>query len=387
MLHFIEYVLSLLRKENTVLVIFFLLIFQATTSANSFTFPDYDNIYVNDYADLLSDEVERDLTTRLKQAEQQGTQITLITINNLSDYGAGPKIEPFATALFNRWGVGDAKKNNGVMILVARNDRKMRIELGSGYPSSRDYQMKGIIDGVFIPSFKRNNYSRGIKNGTIATINAITQPLYRKSTQKKPKVSNFKSSPYEGISVSKPSVNLSEMGLWDYIVYQVKQMGLAALAFFAPILGALVMGVRALWRRYPRNCSVCESKMYRLPENVEDEHLEGAQKLEEYLKSVDYDVWRCQVCFRIDIYRYKNWFSRYKVCEECGYKTLQATTTVLEYATTSSERRKRIDYLCKYCKFTDYEIRTIPRRRESSSSSSGSFSGGSSSGGGASGSW
>lgn len=360
-----------------------IIVFQAA----AFTFPNYDNIYVNDYAGLLSGEVERDLTSRLKQAEQQGTQITLLTINNLSDYGAGPKIEPFATALFNHWGVGDAKKNNGVMILVARNDRKMRIELGSGYPSSRDRQMKSIIDGVFIPYFKRNNYSDGISRGTIATITAIIQPQSNRSAQEEATVNNFSSDSYESeIRFDDLIVNQSELGWVDYVIFKIKEMGLLALAILAPIFGGLIMGIRAIWRRYPRSCSVCENKMYRLPENVEDEHLEGAQKLEEYLKSVDYDVWRCQACSRIDIYRYKNWFSRYKVCEECGYKTLQATTTVLEHATTSSTGRKRIDYLCKNCKFTDYEIRTIPRRSESSSSS-GSFGGGSSSGGGASGSW
>jgi len=70
-----------------------------------------------------------------------GVQITLLTIASLSKYDAAPfpRIEGFATALFNHWGVGDSEKNNGVLILISHSDRKMRIEIGSGYSSSWGY--------------------------------------------------------------------------------------------------------------------------------------------------------------------------------------------------------------------------------------------------------
>jgi uncharacterized protein len=130
--------------------------------------------------------------------------------------------------------------------------------------------------------------------------------------------------------------------------------------------------------------------MQRAGEEADDAHLDGGQRLEEYLKSVDYDVWHCpsQTCGHMKIIRHPSWVSAHSACPKCGYRTLSTTSTVVTAATRMSTGTKRVDYDCRNCGHTDSETRTIPKVSDSSSGSSrSSFGGGSSSGGGASGRW
>lgn len=109
----------------------------------AFTVPDASNIDVNDYANLLDNKSIQALKKQLQTVNaNHGIEMTLITINDLSTFNAGPEIESFAAALFNHWGVGDANKNDGVLLLVARNDQKMRIEVGRSYEPSWGSVMK-----------------------------------------------------------------------------------------------------------------------------------------------------------------------------------------------------------------------------------------------------
>lgn len=331
-------------------------------------YPVYENIYVNDYANAIDTELEGILSQHLQQAAlNNGPQITLVIIQSLDEYltEPAPSIEPFATGLFNHWGVGNAKSNDGVLILVSIRDRKMRIELGSGYSSYHDKVMKEVIESSFIPYFKGGDYPTGIKNGTIETIYQITGE-------------------YPG-----------EIGKSFYarakfkVLRWVDKLGPWILAIVLPINMLFFVGLRKIWRLRPRSCAACQSKMTMLGETADDEHIGGGQRLEEYLESVDYDVWQCGTCQRIDISRYTNPFTRHSTCKACNYRTLEADTTTVEFATTSSTGLKRIDYHCQNCDFEDTEMRTIARKSESSNSggSSSSFGGGSSSGGGATGSW
>jgi len=288
--------------------------------------------------------------------------MTVITIPYLSDYNAGPRIEPFATALFNEWGVGNAQRNDGVMILVSRNDREMRIEIGSGYGSEWDSKMKRIIDNKFIPHFKNGNYQKGIEKGVAQTIKTISGSNYS--------TFSFKDTVSE---------------LWN-------KLGNWWFAIILPIGLRVTIEIRNLIRRRPRDCHRCSYPMALLDDNVDDLHLEKGQILEEFLSSVDYYVRHCAQCEHIEIDRYKSWFTSLGACPKCEYVTLESDSTTINRATTSSTGLRRVDYNCQNCGYHDHEMVTIPKVTKSSSSSSsgssgGSFGGGSSSGGGASGSW
>ena len=336
--------------------------FSATLHANSqrsFTFPAAENIYVNDYAKLLNDDSIKQITDQLiKVKSNHGIEMTVVTIESLINYRAGPTIEPFATALFNNWGVGDAKKNNGIMILVSRQDRKMRIEVGKGYGSEWDSVMQSVIDNEFIPHFKNDNYPRGIRNGVTKTIKALTN------------------SDYSVFSVKDTLSNIwSTLGYWWFVI--IVPAGFTAL-----------IKVRNIIRRRPRKCHRCNYPMTLLGEVADNLHLDRGQRFEEFLSSVDYYVRHCTQCEHIEIDRYKSWYTPVGACPQCKYITLISESEVISAATTSSTGLKRVDYDCRNCKYHDSEMVTIPKKTKSSSSSGGgSFGGGSSSGGGASGSW
>ena len=77
-------------------------------------------------------------------------------------------IESFATNLFNMWGIGDATRNDGVLILVAVQDQLVRIELGAGYDESYSDRMWVVINEHFLSDFRRGRYSQGVVSGVRA---------------------------------------------------------------------------------------------------------------------------------------------------------------------------------------------------------------------------
>lgn len=149
-------------------------------------YPQPDAGYVTDHAGLLSVDEELRLERWLLQVEEKSNvEIIVVTINAMSDYkGSDNKsIESFATALFDTYGIGNMPKNDGVLLLISRDDRKARIELGKYYGRYRDDDAIRIMQEVIIPEFKRDDYAAGITNGTKAIIEEfagihVTFPWY-----------------------------------------------------------------------------------------------------------------------------------------------------------------------------------------------------------------
>lgn len=128
---------------------------------------------VNDFAALLTPEdaaaLDRALSDLARQTGVQGTVVTL-------DSSHGAPLERFATRLFNQWGVGDAARNDGFMLLVLAQDRAARIELGAGYPGDADILAQDIMRSTMLPAFREGAMSRGIRAGTQAVIAHIALP-------------------------------------------------------------------------------------------------------------------------------------------------------------------------------------------------------------------
>ncbi|MEZ4672420.1 MAG: TPM domain-containing protein [Anaerolineae bacterium] len=139
-------------------------------------YPSRGDTYINDFNTMMPSDLEAKLRGWLTDLKtQNGIEMTVVTINSIKDYGTqSSTIEQFATNLFNRWGIGERATNKGVMLLVARSDRKVRLELGSGYSSSYDSRAKGVIDEFILPSFKQENYEAGIEKGVRGTIYMLT---------------------------------------------------------------------------------------------------------------------------------------------------------------------------------------------------------------------
>ena len=119
---------------------------------------------VTDVAGVLTPEQKQALEKKLVAIDDSSSnQIAVVIIPTLDGY---PK-EEYATKLFRDWGIGNKKTNNGVLLLVAINDRQIRIEVGYGLEGAiPDITALNIIDNDIKPAFKAGNYYEGINKAT-----------------------------------------------------------------------------------------------------------------------------------------------------------------------------------------------------------------------------
>nr|WP_241865430.1 TPM domain-containing protein [Paracoccus salsus] len=140
--------------------------------------PDWQHTSINDFARMLGNDDTRILDQALIALnEQTGIEGTVVTLEDRARHGGSDGLEPFATRLFNDWGLGDPRRNDGFMILVLRDDREARIELGAGYPGTADAVARDIMDRTILPPFRDGRMSDGIREGTLAVIDRIARPL------------------------------------------------------------------------------------------------------------------------------------------------------------------------------------------------------------------
>lgn len=127
--------------------------------------------YVNDYAGVIDQRTEQSINNKLFQLEQQtGDQITIVTIKSMD----GDYIEHYAVKLFEVWKVGDSKLDNGAIVLVAVDERQMRIEVGYGLePRLTDGKSIYIINNILKPNFQEGNYGLGLEEASDEIINIL----------------------------------------------------------------------------------------------------------------------------------------------------------------------------------------------------------------------
>ncbi len=131
----------------------------------------YLSARVNDYANILSADTERYLEQQLKVHEDStSNQIAILTIPSLE----GEHLESYSMQVVETWKLGQEGKDNGVLLLVAINDRKIRIEVGYGLEwNLTDAKANRIIRNTIAPYFRQGNYNAGITNGALAMIETI----------------------------------------------------------------------------------------------------------------------------------------------------------------------------------------------------------------------
>jgi uncharacterized protein len=124
--------------------------------------------YVNDYAGLISPSAKSKVEGELRAFEQSdSTQIVILTIPSLE----GENIEEFGIKLAEAWKIGQQVRDNGVLFIVSKQDRKIRIEVGRGLEGKLTDLMAGrIIDQVIKPRFKQGDFDGGIIAGVSALI-------------------------------------------------------------------------------------------------------------------------------------------------------------------------------------------------------------------------
>lgn len=140
---------------------------------------------VYDYADMLSDNEEVALRQKLETyADTTSTQIVIITLKSLD----GEYIATFATEWAQKWGIGQNNEDNGAIIMVSKEDRKITIQNGYGLEEFlTDYNSKTIIDQIMQPAFKQGNFYKGFDEATSAMFQLLAGQFDAKALNQKSK--------------------------------------------------------------------------------------------------------------------------------------------------------------------------------------------------------
>src|SRR5450631_1591696 len=145
--------------------------FAVVNLALAYTFPPLTGRVV-DSANIIPPDVSGRIAAKLASLESKsGIQLVVATVKSLD----GDEIEPYANALFRAWGLGEKQKNNGVLLLVAPNERKVRIEVGYGLEGTlTDALSKIIITNAMAPRFKTGEFGDGVVRGVDDIITVLT---------------------------------------------------------------------------------------------------------------------------------------------------------------------------------------------------------------------
>ncbi|MBU2586947.1 MAG: YgcG family protein [Alphaproteobacteria bacterium] len=145
----------------------------ATPLAAQPAFPELTGRVV-DNADILSPEAEARLAAKLEALETQSQrQLVVATIPDLQGYD----ISDYGYQLGRAWGLGDAQRNDGALLLIAPNDRKVRIEVGYGLEGYLTDALSAlIIQNQILPAFRDGDFPGGIEAGTDAIITQLQLP-------------------------------------------------------------------------------------------------------------------------------------------------------------------------------------------------------------------
>ncbi len=139
-----------------------------------------------DAAQLLSPEVQARLATQLQAHEQQtGNQLVVVTLPSLGGYD----IADYGYQLGRHWGIGQQDNDNGALLIVSRDDRKVRIEVGYGLEGSlTDALGSAIIHQRILPQFRNGDYASGIEQGVDAMLQVLAGDAdeIRELTDKQP---------------------------------------------------------------------------------------------------------------------------------------------------------------------------------------------------------
>jgi uncharacterized protein len=143
----------------------------ASLTAMAANFPALTGRVVDD-ANVIAPQARTSLDAKLKALEDKsGIQLVVATVPSLDDQD----VESYANGLFRAWKLGEKQKNNGVLLLVAPRERKVRIEVGYGLEGTlTDAISKLIITNAIVPRFKANDYAGGIDRGVDDVIAVLT---------------------------------------------------------------------------------------------------------------------------------------------------------------------------------------------------------------------
>ena len=374
-------------------------------------------------------------------------EIAVVALNSIGY----EDISDFAVRLLEKWGIGKAKADNGLLILFVLDQRAVKYEVGYGLEGILpDAICMRIIQENMLPEFRNGNYDMGLLAGVERTASIIREepvivpqaesvswgevlPIaigayltlvlisffwinnIVNAVKKNPKLPN-NIARYNALKNQKSGV----ISIMAFIIPFITLF--AVIFLFRPeyILLVIPMPFMAIpanmyakyqmrkIRRQPILCDVCGDMMHILSEKNEDEYLNMSQQFEEQLSAVDYDVFLCNKCENTLVLTLDK-PSAYSKCPKCGTKAfIKTSKRTLVAPTYISTGMQQTTYKCKFCAYEEHKNTKLPRLQRSNGaafaggmaagsilrggggggfSGGGSFGGGRSGGGGAVGRW
>ena len=282
----------------------------------------------------------------------------------------------FATELFELWKPGKKDRDNGLLILLVRDRRRLVMRTGYGLEGVLpDITTARISRDKAVPYFKNGDYDRGMVAATSAVAKVLTDPRYAEELR-----SQYANDARHGsggeddidlfaFMVRAGMVMAVAMLLW--VIYTMvssrkedeqerwrRLNDIKPVALFVSFIGLgfpVVAYLLCVWRMkrlrdHKRQCPNCGNSMRKLDEVTDNEYLTPAQDLEERINSIDYDVWLCDACGEKDVIPYVNKRSSYTVCPRCGARacTLTGNRIIVRPTTSAPGRGERIN-TCRNC--------------------------------------
>lgn len=174
------------RIEQGIVSLF--LCFFVFLPANAYTSLEKPKGFVTQFFGLLSRGVHEQIEADLRAFEQKtGHEIAVVIIPSLD----GDYIENYAEKLFKEWGIGKKGADNGVLLLIAYADKKMRIEVGYGLEGAfTDAEASQIIRNVLRPAFQSGDYDGGVQQAVREIERAIQEEVPIQSSLRSSKISS-----------------------------------------------------------------------------------------------------------------------------------------------------------------------------------------------------
>lgn len=411
----------------------------AISAARDYTPQEIENpnladrrVYVSDPGNLVSPEVKSQVNHQLYDLRlKTGVEVVVAVIPSIGDV----PIEDFSERLFTQWGIGKSDKDNGVLVLIAPEQKRARITTGYGVEGVLpDISAKKIIDRSIISYMKENDL-----NGAVAAVsNDVTQVLSDPVAAEELK-SSEREAWEKGQNDLSPDVIFTfaryialmflvmSIILYCYDAYNSRgkdryrramiwhghRTAYWILAVCSLGMG-LIVALLAEWqyrrqRNKPMKCATCGAKMRKLGEEEDNELLNASQDLEERLKTVDYDVWVCPECGTVERYAFRQKQMKYSECPSCHTVAMCLVRDhTLRPATTRVTGMGEKIYECQFCHQQKRKQYVIPKKDDGTAAAlaagailgsmgkggggggggfGGGFGGGSTGGGGASGGW
>ena len=421
-----------------VLMLLFLGVFYGECVARSYTPEEIVNpnisdrrVYVADPDNRLNASTKREVNEMLYNLRlKTGAEVGVVVVGSMGDM----PIEEFSDKLFSSWGLGKSDRDNGVLILIAVDDKAARLTTGYGVEGIiPDISAKRIIEKDIVPAMREGNLDNAVYNSAASVAAALSDPTVAEEL-KSSKGEAWERTPESDVDAGDLlallflTVGIMFIISWFLYFYdrsRLKKMDRVTQAqvwhsrrptYIGLAIGSLGFGLipyllaerqRKKTRNKPMECPTCKAKMHKLSEEDDNAYLSPSQDLEEHLNTVDYDVWVCPECGTIERYPFKVNQKTYTECPVCHTTALRMVRDhTLTPATYRSAGVGERIYECMYCHHKKNDRYTIPRKENNVAAAAvagsilggmsggnrgggfgGGFGGGRTGGGGASGRW